>query len=46
MKSGNSDEVGGFIGVSFVRHLPCYGMYSSANSAFLRLSSMACRFLL
>jgi len=41
MKSGKSDEVGGFIGFSL---FGSYGIYSSANSAFLRLSNMAWRF--
>ena len=41
-----SDEVGGFIGFFFGQtytDVMCYGTYSNANSAFLRLSSMACR---
>ena len=41
-----SDEVDGFIGFFFGQtytDVMCYGTYSNANSAFLRLSSMACR---
>ena len=44
MKSGKSDEVAASSDFHLSDTLPCYGTYSSANSAFLRLSSMACRF--
>ncbi len=41
MKSGKSDEAANFIGFSLFGN---HGIYSSANSAFLRLSNMAWRF--
>ena len=41
-----SDEatnfIGFFLGQTYT-DVMCYGTYSNANSAFLRLSSMACR---
>ena len=43
MKNGTSDEVAASSDV-LRQTVIVYGIYNSANSAFLRLSSMACRF--